>query len=197
MATATQTLAHRESAPLSSGPRTLEGTSRSAVNATVLSCESQSDFEQLLANYQSEFNPQGLHEDFLVSQMAAALWRMARMDRLEARAFEQALEAAGAGDPDSALLNQLASPVMTVLARYRSAAEKSYYKAHRELTDSRNRRVRQEATEVRRDAAAMRKQAAEAERAFIELITAPPPGLRNEPNLRPLAGHTPTLARSA
>jgi len=194
MATAPQILANRENARSSSGPRTPEGKSRSAANATrhgltgafaVLSSESATGYEELLLEYQNEFHPDGPHESFLVSQMAESRWRMLRIGRLENRAIEQALETDQA-DPDAAILEKLRSggaDLFNLLGRYRASAEKSYYKAHKELTEARSRRTHEAADEARRDAAALRQEAAEAERALIELISAPPPVLRNEPNL--------------
>lgn len=138
MATVSQINANRENALHSTGPRTVEGKSRSAANATrhgltgnfsVLPSESQSDFDELLAGYQAEFHPQGHHQNHLVSEMAQARWRMARVDRLEAQAFNDCLD-------DAALLTAITSDrsgAFASLRRYRASAEKTYHKAHREL----------------------------------------------------------------
>ena len=144
----------------------------------VISSESITDYESMLAAYQSEFQPDGPHECFLVSQMAESRWRCLRFTRLENVLFEQALATEGSPDPDSAILANLASNgagVLNLLARHRAAAEKSYYKAHKELTSSRERKTNVAATEVRREKA-------EAERDLMDYLMAPPPILRNEPN---------------
>src|SRR3954447_15597965 len=94
MASPAQTLANRENARFSSGPRTPEGKSRSAANATrhglagafaVLPSESRHQFDKLIQDYRAEYNPQGIHEIFLVTELAQARWRILRIDRLETR----------------------------------------------------------------------------------------------------------------
>src|SRR5512133_451601 len=107
MSTASHTLANRENAQLSTGPRTPEGKSRSAANSTrhglagsfaVLAHESVEEFEDLETELLHKFLPVDAHEHFLVNQMIQAAWRLARIDRLEGRAFELSLEA---GDPST------------------------------------------------------------------------------------------------
>src|SRR5947208_1976727 len=98
MATQPQLDANRENALHSTGPRTAAGKSRSAANATrhgltgtfsVLSSESQDDFDDLLQRMLAEVHPQGEHETFLVQQMAQSRWLLLRAERLENRLFEQ------------------------------------------------------------------------------------------------------------
>lgn len=154
-----QTAANRENAVHSTGPRTEEGKSRSAANATshglssafrVVPHEDQDEFQQMFQAFQSEFNLATAHENCLVDQMAHARWKLARIQRLESRMFELMLDP---GDPDSALAARMldgGANACATLQRYATAAERSYYKAHREFMDSRKDRAQ---TEVRQAAA--------------------------------------------
>jgi hypothetical protein len=142
--------------------------------APVLADETSQDFQAMSIAYENEFRPESEHEAFLVTQMVEARWRMIRMDRLENRAFEQALERIEA-DPKANILEQLQATGADFFRRQRAAAEKSYYKAHKELTTGRDRTRKAASIEVRREAA-------EAERAILDYINAPMPVLRNEPN---------------
>lgn len=149
MATNLQILANRENAVHSTGPRTAEGKSRSAANAsrhsltgafTVLSSESQADYDAMLAGYAAEVQPQSQHEHFLVAQLAQSRWRILRVARLENRLLEQALETgAECSDPDAAILDHMRASganLLNLLQRYRAAAERSYFKANTELRAS-------------------------------------------------------------
>src|SRR5205085_8208049 len=92
MATTAQILANRENSKLSTGPRTSEGKAASSANAIthglsaadpVLPHEDRNQFNALLERYQSDFAPTTAHEEFLVSQMAGARWKLDRIERIE------------------------------------------------------------------------------------------------------------------
>ena len=114
--------------------------------------------------------------------MARARWRLRRVERLEALAFEQALtDPAGSSDPDACLLAAMSASgsALDKLQRYAGAARRDYYRAHRELV---------------RNQSAKRKQKNEFALAELEqYLNAPIPsswlpskrGLQNEPNFRP------------
>lgn len=191
MATAAQISANQANALRSAGPLTAEGkavSSRNAVrhglsaNFSVLPHENADEFQELEDALESEFAPVGEHETFLVYEMARARWRLLRIERLEALAFEQALtDPGGSSDPDARILAAMsasASP-LDKLQRYASAARRDYYRAHRELEKA-------QATKKKQDGAA-------ALAAIERYINAPVPSSRlspkmpvqNEPNLRP------------
>jgi hypothetical protein len=99
----------------------------------VLSNENQQEFDDLIADYHRTFTPTNIFEKFLVEEMAQASWRLARFRRLEGVLIEQM---AGAGNPDAvltaALLDSTAGALKT-LQRLAAAAERSYYRAYKQL----------------------------------------------------------------
>src|SRR5215831_4125416 len=149
MSTAAQILANRQNAAHSTGPKTPEGKQISSYNATrhgltgvfnVLPHENPEDFNELAARLRDEFQPDTENESFLVDQMIQARCRLLRIQRLEALAFEQILtEPGGNSDPEARILAAMCASgnALDKLARYASAAERSYYKALRELRQSR------------------------------------------------------------
>ncbi len=80
--------------------------------------------------------------------MAEARWRLDRTHRFEAVAYEQLLDEYDKSNPDHVIVVKLTnrtSNIMDLLQRYATAAERSYYKAHRELTQGRKAEKRNEA----------------------------------------------------
>jgi hypothetical protein len=160
VASTAQILANRQNAQLSTGPKTIEGKAASSSNSTrhglsgagfaLLPHENREEFEQLLGALRTEFKPCGDHESFLVEQMAKSRWRLIRIERLESEAFDEILTApGGAGDSsDGRILHALTTSgnVLDKLQRYAAAAERSYYKAVRELETARARQKKAEAT---------------------------------------------------
>ena len=150
MATQAQVLANQANAQLSTGPRTEEGRARSAANATkhglssafrVLPHEDQDEFNDLLDKAREDHEPATEHQAFLVEQMVKTHWLLVRAQRLEMRAFEYlaGLLTADPDDPDSMIVTKMfeTNPnALTTLQRYAAQAEKSYYKAFRELKAS-------------------------------------------------------------
>jgi hypothetical protein len=157
MSSPAQVFANRQNAAQSSGPITPEGKAASSQNATrhglsghfsVLPHESVEEFEGLAARLGAEFHPEGENETFLVHQMIQARWKLFRIERLEGLALEQVLTEPGSdADPDTRLLGVMGrnGNILDKLARYAAAAERSYYKALRELQAS---RVRNHKAEV-------------------------------------------------
>ncbi len=143
----------------------------------VLRHEDQSAFDRLLESYNSEFNPTTTHEEFLVDQLAQSRWRLDRARTLEALALDQIAAAAESDEtnPNCRILAHLGPNALTTLNRWATAAEKSYYRAHRELTHARSREKRNEAN----DAQVWLKQRLEA---FRTPAAAPAPApVQNEP----------------
>jgi len=150
MATPAQINANRINAQNSTGPRSLEGKQTAAANSTshglsstfrVLPHENQHDFQAVLDQFRDEFTPEGEHQLFLVGQMAQSRWRLARVQRLETCLLEQMMSGDDpALDPDARIVaGMMASggSALAALQRYMAAAERSYYKAHKELREAR------------------------------------------------------------
>jgi hypothetical protein len=175
MATAAQILANQHNAQHSTGPRSEAGKAASSQNAAkhglsaafrVLAHEDQSEFNDLLATLRDEQQPANEHQAFLVEQLAKTHWLLSRAQRLEAVAFDHlAGTELDPADPDSAIILNMfkTNPnILNTLQRHAAAAERSYYKAFRELAASR--KIQNEA-----DYAAMR-----AEAAFNPVLPHPP-----------------------
>ncbi len=89
--------ANRENAQRSTGPRTPEGKSICAQNASrhgkladevLLACEDRKQFIRYSRRYHREFQPVGHLEKSLVNDMVAASWRRDRLGVLEARLID-------------------------------------------------------------------------------------------------------------
>src|SRR6266849_4834898 len=74
------------------GPRTEAGKARSAQNARthgltakelVIAPEDSAEFEELLADYQSEIDPQGALEHTLFDELVSSAWNLRRIRRME------------------------------------------------------------------------------------------------------------------
>lgn len=158
MSSAAQIAANRANAAHSTGPRTPEGMKTSSANATrhgltgtfhLLPGENPEDYAALLRAYESEFHPATPHEEFLVSQLAQSRWKLDRIERLQAEAVNQMLAATGpAQSPDASIVTALSQPgaVYDRLQRYAAQAERSYHRAHRELTQLRRQLARDRST---------------------------------------------------
>jgi hypothetical protein len=159
MSSKRKSTANRRNAQHSTGPKTPEGKAASAQNATthglsssftVLPHEDHDAYAQLLETLQKEHAPKNEHEKFLVTRMAESRWRLDRTQRFEAVAYEQLLDEYDESNPDHLIVLKLTnrtSNIIDLLQRYATAAERSYYKAHRELTQGRKGEKRNEATD--------------------------------------------------
>src|ERR1700676_607499 len=114
MATTAQVIANRENSKLSTGPRTPEGKTASSQNGTthgfsavdpVLPHEARTQFNALLDRYKSDFETATAHEEFLVTQMAGARWKLDRAERIETAMFA-ALDSPGDPATTEALMAQ-------------------------------------------------------------------------------------------
>ncbi len=92
-----QLAANRQNAQKSTGPRTPEGKSICAQNASrhgkladevLLACEDRKQFIRHSRRYHCEFQPVGYLEKSLVNDMVAASWRRDRLGVLEARLID-------------------------------------------------------------------------------------------------------------
>jgi hypothetical protein len=106
----------------------------------VLAHENQAEFDRLLAALRAEYNPVTEHQKFLVNQLAVNSWRLERARRFEARALDHL---AGATldpiDPDARIVSRLLETnpkALDSIQRSAAQAERSYYRAWRELMKS-------------------------------------------------------------
>src|SRR2546421_5172845 len=150
MATTAQIFANQENSKRSTGPRTPQGKAASSHNATadgffaadpVLPSEDRNQFNTLFESYNSDFAPTTAHEEFLVSQMAGARWKLDRVERIEVAIFT-ALD--NQGDPATAdarmaeaLLDKDFAKRLAHLERARTILERTYHRSVRELRAAR------------------------------------------------------------
>ncbi|HZU26649.1 MAG TPA: hypothetical protein VFA04_14080 [Bryobacteraceae bacterium] len=159
MSSSAQILANQKNATSSTGPRTDAGKATSSQNAAshgltgsfrVLPHENQAAFDACLARYREEFQPTTEHERFLVELMTQSRWELQRTNRLIAAVLERLATApdAGASSPDAAIAAALigrTADAFTTLKRYAAAAERTYLRCSRELTQNAARRAKQAA----------------------------------------------------
>ena len=132
------------------GPRTAEGKAAYSQNSTthglssarvVLAHEDQAAFLELAASLHADLGAKGAHEAFLAQQMAESQCRLNRVRRIETALMNQILLGADEGpDPEDrmakAMIERGGDPFGKI-ERYAAAAERSYYRARRELTSYR------------------------------------------------------------
>src|SRR5271165_3212233 len=161
MASPAQISANQLNAQLSTGPTSETGKAAVAQNArthglssafTVLAHEDQSEFDVFLHVLREEHKPADMHQSLLVDQMAKAQWQLARAERLETVAFDlMAMPAPDSTDPDACIVNHILTAgrdALGMFKRYAAQAERSYYKAYRELAAAKQ--IRAEADFVKR-----------------------------------------------
>ena len=133
MTSPAQAAANAANARLSTGPRTEEGKARSCRNAVkhgltakdlVVRQDEQEAFNDLRDSLLHELAPEGAVERFAFDQLLHAAWNLARFRRLESDLFVNGL------DP---LLDDSAANTLDRLHRYAGQAERSYYRALKEL----------------------------------------------------------------
>jgi hypothetical protein len=130
----------------SNGPITAEGKARSAQNSlkhgltssrVVLPHESQEAYDRLEASLISRFKPADELESELVQEMAAARWRLRRIEAMEAALFKKAikqLEEAGTPDAlDVAYAEVAESKSYRMLVRHAAQLRRAFEKAWKEI----------------------------------------------------------------
>jgi len=157
MRTEKQIQAARENGAKSRGPKTPEGKSYSAQNATkhgflaktlLLPNEDQSEFEAIAAAYITKFQPEGPVETHLVEELIACYWRQRRawgmetsllddeMTRLNpqiAQEFQQIDECSRAAQAWKSLADT--SHSLQLLTRYEASLHRRYLRAIKTLTE--------------------------------------------------------------
>ncbi len=130
----------------SNGPITAEGKAISSQNAirhglsssrVVLPHESQEAYDKLEASLINRFKPTDDLEQELVQEMAAARWRLRRIEAMEAALFKKAIKQHDeAGTPDAidvAYAEVAESKSYRMLVRHASQLRRAYEKAWKEI----------------------------------------------------------------
>ena len=135
MSTPAQVAANQANAQLSTGPRTAEGKTASAANATqhgfysknavLLNELEHSQFQSLRNSYVYVFHPADIVEVTLLDQLVLAAWNLERANRLEA-------ELANSEGIDPILSETNAKTFDRIIA-YRMRSERTFHKCHKEL----------------------------------------------------------------
>ena len=135
MASARQIEANTQNGRRAAGCKTEEGKAASARNAVrhgltsktvVLADEDQTEFDELIESYASQYSPDNPEQRFLIRQLAESEWRLRRVRRLETAFFD--------GHTDEEILNDKeVGAALARLTRYETAIERSYYKALKEV----------------------------------------------------------------
>ena len=154
MATPAQITANQLNAQRSTGPKTADGKRSSSRNATlhglsaatfrVLMHEDQVEYERLESRLINEYAPVTQYEEFLVEQLARTWWLLARAQRFHAMALDLlAGSAVDESDPDVVIVMRMfeSNPgTLYTLERHVDKAEKSFYRAQRELRSAQRNR---------------------------------------------------------
>jgi hypothetical protein len=189
MSTTAQILANSQPAKLAAGPSKPQ-TGNILRDFAFLPGESREDYERSLKNYLHDLSPTSEHEYYLIMLLVQSKWKLARYQRLEAEVVGQMMK----GDPEhttateviaAAILKGTAQAYKTA-QRYAAAAERSYFRAWRELQNGR--KPKSTASHPIADADVLRR-----------VLSAPLPEafarqkslLQNEPNITPKSGSLP------
>jgi len=123
-------------ARVSTGPTTPEGKARSSQNARkhgltaaqfVIAAEDREEFEEYIAELETEIRPQGPLQQILFQQLVVSAWNLRRIRALEVEVIAQAASYADSLDnPDlTAKLDRL--------ARHNTRIERTFHRALREI----------------------------------------------------------------
>src|ERR1700676_4940036 len=163
MTTPTQIASNRQNSTLSTGPRTEAGKIASSKNAIshglsaadpVLAYENRGDYEKLVADYTDEYEPDTIHQNFLVSQLARARWRLNRIQRIENASIDLIIGAPAelTETPDHKIAQRMldsGGDPLPRLERYRAAVERSYHRAVKELRMAQKQQIQNKAGSTR------------------------------------------------
>jgi len=148
MASQRQIDANRQNAQKSTGPKTPEGKAAVSQNALQhpLTAEDEDEFNATRQSFEDELKPVGPLQTLLVEQIVMAAWRLARIRTLESGLFQLRLaDDTKAIERDYEHLSQRARlaylfrrdiqghNTLAHLGRYEARAERSFYRALREL----------------------------------------------------------------
>jgi hypothetical protein len=166
MSTAAQVIANRANAQLSTGPRSVEGKAASSRNALkfgihakslVIPGEDPEELEELTHDYERDLAPVGAVESALLETIVRAAWMMRRVARIEAEVVHARLAAQEHPGPHALgeiyIDDAAAGKLFETLARRYQALQRDYYRALKEIRESK--RARSEAARVPSGPAAM------------------------------------------
>ena len=143
-------LRSRQTAYLSAGLPYFQ--QKSSHHVALRTLTENSHFNGLLEGYKSDFAPTTVHDEFLVSQMAGARWKLDRVERIEVAIFT-ALD--NQGDPATAdarmaeaLLDKDFAKRLACLERARTILERTYHRSVRELRASRKEQNKANSTQT-------------------------------------------------
>ena len=168
----------------SNGPITAEGKAISSQNSlkhglsssrVVLPHESQEDYDKLEASLINRFKPADELESDLVQEMAAARWRLRRIEAMEAALFKKAIrqhEEAGTPDAyDIAYVEVAESKSYRMLVRHAAQLRRAFEKAWKEIQLIQTDRKMDEEEELQNEPSFE-----SIKRQIDALMTMPPPG---------------------
>ena len=136
MTTDAQIQANRENSRKSTGPKTDETKAISSLNSRthgfsavdpVLPTENRDEFNALLEDYKTEWEPETPHQEFLLREMTGARWKLNRLERMEVEMF------AALDDLTKAFKDKETAAAFARLERYRAALQRNYHRCAREL----------------------------------------------------------------
>ena len=140
MSTPARQFANTANAQLSTGPRTEEGRARSAQNARkhgltakelVIAPEQREEFEEFLADFQTEVRPQGPIQQTLFDELVAAAWNLRRIRGMETELYASA----GTASYTELLANDDLQTKLDRLARHKTRIERTFHRSLRELKE--------------------------------------------------------------
>jgi hypothetical protein len=181
VSTPSQIAANQANAQLSTGPRSAEGKAVARQNSTkhgltgkflLIAGEDPDEYQTHMEDYFAQHDPATMDEQFLVKQMANAMWRLNRVQRLELPLFNNAPLA----NPfsDAVFSNELMK-----LTRYQKSLESTYFRASSELRTIRKERTDAVKKEEKQEVAVVNEEkkqaAAEFSAALDEIMYAPLP----------------------
>ena len=147
----------------------------------VLPHEDRGQFKTLLAHYRSDFKPETAHQEFLVSQMAGARWKLDRLERIEIVLLTPLIDP---NDPETSdamiaqsFTDQATTAALARIDRSRAALERTYHRCARELRASQKFQ-----NEAKSEQLAEKK----FQKLVVRMMDAPPPGYICEPRLVPV-----------
>ena len=136
MSTAAQISANQENAKLSTGPRTEEGKAVSSRNHLshglcsvdpVLPGEDRNEFNSVVQQCIAEWEPKTAHTKFMVQEMAEAVWKLARIKRIENDII------AKLDNPSDRYFHPETVAGLARLERHRASLERTYHRCVRAL----------------------------------------------------------------
>jgi len=128
--------ANAANARLSTGPKTPEGKARSSGNARthgltaaelVIGPEDREEFDEMLADFQSDVAPQGVIQQTLFDELVSAAWNLRRIRRMETELC------AGAATYLDLLNDDRIQTKLDRLARHKSRIERTFHRSLKEL----------------------------------------------------------------